>query len=270
MVIAARNWFVMKKLSRPSFRFLRHHKKAVIITLCGLILIAVATYGFWSRQQWTQYQPVYTSQYETVKTSLNKLTTVAIATDKDKELALRQLRTTSQSIDKTHATLCDISPFVVWQESVIISLKKQREQCYEQQSKLADLSQQVKRTVRFIEDDNVTAKLLQGLPQVDEVADTAWQGQVATWQAKSQEIAKQTVGQDFKPAQQLAVQKTAAVAAAWQAVVAAHDAKDKQKYVASQADLAVAYDGLDEIAVKTAQVIELLAKAVDKEYQTAF
>lgn len=260
----------MKRLTRPSFGMLRRHKKPVIITLCSLILVALALYGLWSRQQWTQYQPVYTSQYETVKTSLDKLKMTPVATDKDKELALKQLTVASESIDKSQMTMCTINTLIAWQESVFASLKQEHEQCREQQAKLATLNQEVKQVTVFVRDDNETAKLLKSLPQTDEIADTAWHEQVAAWQSKSQAIEKVTVGQDFKPIQQLAVQKTAAVAMAWQGVVAAHAAKDKQKFATAQADLAAAYDGLDDIAVKTTQTIEVLAKAVDKEYQAAF
>ena len=270
MVIAVRNWLVMKKLSRPSFAFLRHHKKAVVISLCSLVFIAVAAYGLWSRQQWVQYQPAYTLQYEAVKTSLDKLVTAPVTTDKDKELALKQLTVASESIDKSQTRMCTINTMVAWQESIIASLKQERQRCQEQQAKLANLNQEVKRAAVFVRDDSAMAKLLKSLPQIDEVADTAWQEQVAAWQSKSQAINKVAVSQDFKPIQELTVQKTAAVATAWQGVLAAHAAKDKQKYATAQADLAAAYDGLDDIAVKTTQSTETIARSVDKEYQAAF
>ncbi|HEX7484352.1 MAG TPA: hypothetical protein VF281_04365 [Candidatus Saccharimonadales bacterium] len=260
----------MKKLFRPSFAVLRRHKKLVILISIGLILIIFALYGLWSRQQWMQYQPSYTAQYQAVKTSFNKLTANPVVTDKDKETVLKQLTVTSESIDKTQAAMCTINTLVAWQESVIASLKQERQRCSEQQTKLVSLNQEVKRAVVFVNDDDVTAKLLKGLSQVDEVTDGAWQEQVNVWQAKSQAIEKITVSKDFKPVQQLAVQKTAAVATAWQGVIAAHAAKDKQKYVAAQAGLAAAYDGLDGIAVATAEIIETIAKAVEKDYQMAF
>jgi hypothetical protein len=258
------------KLSRPSFTSLKQHKRLMVVVFSVLVVVAGFTYVVWSKQQWDQYQPAYTTQQASIKTSIDKLAAASAVTDAEKKSIRESLQETSRLVGKTQATMCQVNPLMAWQESLVASLRKEREQCQQQAAKLGDFSIQLQKSVAFLQNDAAITKLFSGVAQPDEVADTAWGTQVTAWQATGAAIEKLTVSQDFKPVKQLAIQKVAAVATAWQGVVAAHEAKDKQKYLAAQAELSKAYDGLDEVAVKVTEDISTLASDTQESYQAAF
>lgn len=258
------------KLSRPSFGSLKHHKRLVVITVCAFVVTAVLGYAAWSKQQWGQYQPAYKAHQAAIQTSLDSLKSRTVATVMDKTKVRTNLVEVSRQIDAHSKGDCRVNTLVAWQAAVVKSLQQEQEQCRAQMAKIGALNESLKRIITFLNNDEVVAKEFTKVPPTDELADPTWQAQLNNWKSINQAIKKQSVSADYKPIQQLAVERTAAVAAAWQAIIVAHEAKDKQKYTSAQADLGQAYDELDRISIETTKVVAELAKVVEEKYQTAF
>ena|GEM_PF-4297195 len=211
-----------------------------------------------------------TAHITAIHSSIDALIDNPSATDKEKAAIRTSLTEVSKAIDGGSHDVCQVNAFAQWQESIIQSLKEEREQCRAQVIKMTRFNEQLKRVVAFLQDDQATAEQITKLPQADEFGDAVWQAQVTAWQSVSQTLQKRSASQDYKATQQLSVQTTKAVADAWGVVIAAHAAKDKQKYTAAQNDLAEAYDGLDGIAIETAKMMAELAKELEREYKVAF
>ena len=260
----------MMKLSRPSLNLLKHHKRLVVSTVCAFVVVALLGYAAWSKQQWNGYQPSYRAHQATIQASLDALTSQPVATVTDKTKLRTDLAEVSRQIDARSKKDCQVNPLVAWQAAVVKSLQQEQDQCRAQMAKVAALNEPLKRTIAFLGTDEAVAKEFAKLSSADELADTAWQAQLDSWQSINKAIQKQSVASDYEPIQKLATDKTSAVVMAWQAIIAAHEAKDKQAFTSAQAELGRAYDELDTISIETAKVMAELAKAVDVKYRAAF
>lgn len=258
------------KLSHPSLGLLKHHKRLVIITVCAFVVTAVLGYAAWSKQQWSDYQPSYEAHQASIQASLDALKSRPVATVADKTKLRTDLADVSHQIDTRSKKDCQVNPLVGWQAAAMKSLQQEQERCRAQAAKIEVLNESLKRIIAFLNNDEAVAKEFAKVSSVDEVADAAWQAQLDAWKSINQAIKKQSVTGDYKPIQQLAIERTDAVAVAWQAIIAAHGAKDKQKLMSAQDALGQAYDGLDSISIETTKVMANLAKVVEEKYQTAF
>jgi hypothetical protein len=260
----------MMKLSRPSLNLLKNHKRLVIITVCAFVVVALLGYAAWSKHQWNEYQPSYRTHQAAIQASLDALTSRPVTTATDKAKVRTDLAEVSRQIDARSKKDCQVSPLVAWQVTMVKSLQQEQDQCRAQMAKVTALNEPLKRIVAFLGTDEAVAKEFAKLSSADELADTAWQGQLDSWQSINQAIQKQSVARDYAPIQKLAIEQTDAVAAAWRAIIAAHGAKDKQAFTNAQAGLGQAYDELDTISIETNKVAAELAKAVEVKYRAAF
>ena len=260
----------MMKVSRPSLSLLKHHKRLVIITICAFVVAALLGYVAWSKQQWSEYQPSYRAHQATIQASLDALRSQPVTTATDKAKVRTNLAEVSRQIDARSKKDCQVNPLIAWQAAAMKSLQQEQDQCRLQMAKIVALNEPLKRIVTFLDTDEAVAKEFAKQSSADELADTAWQAQLDSWQSINQTIKKQSVASDYEPIQKLATEKTNAVVVAWQAIIAAHEAKDKQAFVSAQAELGRAYDELDTVSIETAKVMAELAKAVEVKYQTAF
>jgi hypothetical protein len=126
------------------------------------------------------------------------------------------------------------------------------------------LSGPLQKVIAYIRDDNKLAAILATAPQSGELADTTWEAQVISWQKMITDIEGTTVSPVFTSVKVLAVTRSVAVKDAWQAVIAAHQAKDKAKYLAAQDDLAHALDELNEITITSEKELMPLTAELEK------
>jgi hypothetical protein len=258
------------KLSRPSFGLLKHHKRLVVVTICAFVIATMLGYAAWSKQQWSEYHPSYVAHQTAIRASLDSLKSRSVTAVVDKTKVRTDLVEVSRQIETRGKGSCQVNSLVAWQAALMKSLQQEQEQCQAQMVKLAALNEPLKRLIAFLNNDEAVAKELGRVSSTDEVADTAWQAQLDVWQSVNQAIKKQSVAGDYKSVQTLAVEKTNTVVTAWQAIIAAHSAKDKQAFMSAQSGLGQAYDELDMVSIETAKVAASLAKAVEEKYQDAF
>ncbi|MET0980113.1 MAG: hypothetical protein ABWX90_02555 [Candidatus Saccharimonadales bacterium] len=227
-----------------------HPKKLVIILTCVLlVVIGVSVYAFWSKSVWDAYQPSYINQHQNLKNDINKLVKAPTTTSDDRKVVLSGLEHASQQTDMSSQTMCRVHSAVAWQTKVWRNLESAQAACVETMTNLSKIGSPLQKATAYIKDDNKLAAILAAVPQSGELADDAWQSQIDSWQKAETEASAMTVSPAFSPVKKLAVSQLSAVKAAWQAVVAAHQAKDKTKYLAAQDNLATALDELNEIPI---------------------
>lgn len=242
-----------------------HSKKRLVIFVgIFLVLVLAVAYTLWSKQTWDAYRPTYTQQEQDIKTDLTTVATAKVTTAEERTKVLAHLVTLTDKIATTDQAVCHIHPFLAWQAKLGKALAAAQADCSAMVSRVAQLQAPLKKVTTYTKNDNELAAILAGIPQTGELADDTWDKQVLLWQDCASAIDKLSVGTDFVPVKQSALTKVSAVRDAWQAVIAAHQAKDKAKYVAAQGGLAQSLDGLNEISVTSEKELSGLVKELEK------
>jgi hypothetical protein len=234
-----------------------------------LILIGVVSYGLWSKQTWDAYQPTYTQRHQAIIADVTAITTAKATTDKERRDVLTSLKKLTEKIQTTDQTVCHTHPLIAWQVKISNELNAAQSSCAAMVSKVTRLEAPLKKVTTYTKNDNELAAILATVPQSSELADDAWDKQVSIWQDAGKAMEKLSVSSEFTPVKQLATAKTLSVRDAWQAVIAAHQAKDKSKYLAAQGDLARALDALNEITVLSEKELQPLRTELEKATSVA-
>jgi hypothetical protein len=242
------------------------HSKKRITILIGILLIIImaGSYTLWSKQMWDAYQPAYIQRHQTLKDDIDKLIKAPTATPQDRKAVLGKLENMTRQIDVFGQKLCDVHPAAAWQAGVWRDLKSAQNDCSAIMKKVAKLGDPLQRVTAYIQDDNKLALILTAAPQPGELADDTWAAQAALWKKTGTDIENMSASSAFTPVKKLAVTNVTTVKDAWRAVSAAHQAKDKVKYLAAQDGLAHALDGLNEITVMSEKELLPLTGEVEK------
>jgi hypothetical protein len=247
------------------------HSKKRLIIFAGVLLVLVlaVAYSLWSKQTWDVYRPTYTQQEQAIKIDLATVATAKVTTPEERTEVLAHLVTLSEKIATTDQAVCHIHPFVAWQAKLGKALAAAQADCSAMVSQVAQLQTPLKKVTTYTKNDNELATILAAIPQTGELADDTWDKQVVLWQDCASAVDRLSVGSDFAPVKQSALTKVNAVRDAWQAVIAAHQAKDKAKYIAAQGGLAQSLDGLNELSVTSEKELSGLVKELEKAAATA-
>lgn len=247
----------MIHLSR--LRSLRSKKRLVSILSATVFLLAIAGYIFWSKQAWAQLTPASTQWHQGVKADVDQVVTLPAANEAERDALTRRLLGISQKIDRDEDTICSVNRMAQWQRQVVPSLKDTQRACEDRLGRTTELRKEIDDVLAYVKDEQALAKLISTAPQAGELADGSWEKQMVGWESTAKAAEKMTVSDSFRPTQQVAVKRLASVKVAWQEVIAAHQAKDKQKYLAAQNALASAIDSLNEVATVSQQTFTRLA-----------
>lgn len=251
-------------ISLPRMRLLRSKKRIAVLVAMLVVVISIGCYGLWSKQTWDAYQPAYMQQHQNLKNDINKLVQAPTATPEDRTAILKGLESVSRQTDVSSQRQCQVSPVVAWQAKVWRNLEAAQDNCATTMTSATKLGSPLQKVTAYIQDDNKLAAILATAPQSGELADSTWEAQVASWQKMITDIEGTTVSPAFVSVKTLAATRTTAVKDAWQAVIAAHQAKDKAKYLAAQDDLARALDELNEITITSEKELTPLTTELEK------
>jgi hypothetical protein len=251
-------------ISLSRLRPLRSKKHVIILVGSVLVLISAGSYVLWSKQVWDAYQPTYTQWHQTLKTDIAALAEAPTASPDDRKAVLSSFERVTKQADVANQTLCQIHPAVAWQANIWHNLQAVRTDCATTVASAAKLGDPFQKVTTYIQDDNKLAAIITTAPQSSELADDAWEAQVTAWQKMTTDIESTSASAAFAPVKKLAVTQVTAVKDAWQAVITAHQAKDKAKYLAAQDSLAHALDGLSEITVMSEKELQPLTIELEK------
>lgn len=258
----------MRKLSH--FRLPQLKKRFIIVGSLLSVIIATGVYVLWSKQVWDDYQPSYTQWHQSIKDDTDKAVALPAASVEERTTALVALKKVTQQIGISQDKVCVMHPLVQWQQKLIAKLDEAQIACRKEVDKTTTFKTSLNAIVLYIEDDQELAKIMMAIPQPDEVADDNWEKQVIAWDGAIKSTEKLSVSDSFKPTQQLAIAQMTKMKAAWQGVIAAHQAKDKAAYLTAQGALASAIDELDMIATTSQKTVADLSRQLEAASDATF
>jgi hypothetical protein len=263
MVISIR-YHDMMRLSR--LRQMRS-KKYLIIASLVLAAFLVGGYILWSKQVWAQYTDIYVKWHQELNTEIKAVSGLPTTTVKEQDALLDRLDGMSQRISSQQAALCATTPLVQWQQRVISAYESAQNDCQKKMTAVVSFQKQLDSVIAYIKNDQELAKILATATPAGELADGVWGDQVSMWSKAIDSTGKLAVSAAFKPTQQQALDRMTAVKVAWQELIAAHQLKDKAKYVEAQNTLGASYDGLNSIMVDSEKRLLVLSSSLNSAYE---
>lgn len=257
----------MMRLSR--LRPLRSKKYLLIISSLVLVVL-LGSYILWSKQTWAQFTPSYTQWQQGVQGDIEEINALPVSTSKEQDVVAAKLTDVSSRIEADYHTLCVLSPLVQWQQKVVSAFHDATISCQKMVANTVTFQKQLATVMAYNAADQALSKIIASVPQSGDLADDSWKKQVAAWDDAVKAAEKMSVSDTFKPTQQLAIKHMMTTKAAWQEIIAAHQAKDKPKYLAAQNTLASAIDGFDEISVTSQQTFTKLSSELEAATAVAF
>ncbi len=255
----------MKLTNKPAVRFLRTHRRAVIVVLlCVGVIGVLGGYGLWSKYVWDGYQTRYVALQNDVHTQLGATLALRADTQQERRVKVASFGKLTTTITSTEGTLCQVNQLVGWQRS-FADLHRREEQCRKTQQSLLQLRDKLKNVVGYLQNDQALAGHLATIHTQPELSEGEWEGQLAAWRTAANAIKTMPVEKAFAPVQQAAATASQGVVAAWEEVIAAHQAKDKARYLKAVDALAQAYGALSALQATSS----LQLKGVSGEFQSA-
>jgi hypothetical protein len=259
------------KLATQLRPFLGRHRRAVIITsICIVLLALIAGYAVWSTNTWKEYKVAREKWQSSLQKSVDTALALPATNHEERSRKMTKFKSVSSDITSAKESLCTISSLLSWQ-LFIDGIKKEKQAC-DQQIETADaFSLKMQKTITYLENEQYLTKLvISSVASQDKLTEASWDSQPATWQVTVDAVKKMSVEAEFTPVKNNAVELTQSIQSAWKAVIDAHKAKDKSKYLEAQAKLVQSYDVLPQLAAKSTQQFETIARALQTAYQKAF
>lgn len=266
MVVATRDNGIMRL---PRLRSVRS-KKALVVIISVMLALIAGGYILWSKQVWAQYTPSHAQWHQDIKSEVKALTGLPTGDSKEEDALLLRMEKVSQRITSEQVSACDVSVLVKWQQQFIKEYDDMRMACQKTTADIALFQKQLAIAIDYIKDDQELAKIITTTVPSDELAEGVWEKQVVTWNEAVDATTNLSVSSAFKSTQQRAIERMAAVKVAWQELIAAHQLKDKAKYVAAQDKLGISYDGLNDISTDSEKNLAGIADGLRSAYEESF
>lgn len=247
-------------------------KRSVLMVGVGILLILaiVGGYMLWSKQVWAEYTPSYTQRHQEIQSNIKEAATLPVTNAKEQDATLARLKDVSSNMATEQKALCTVNIWVQWQQQMISAYRDAQDACREKASDITTFQNQLNLVIIFIENDRALAKIIDTVVPPNELADNAWGEQEVAWNSAIAAATKLSVSDAYKPTQQRAVEKMTAVKQGWIEFVAAHQQKDKVKYLAAQSKIGTSYDELNAIADESTKGLNALTKVLNASYVRAF
>ncbi|MDB5187242.1 MAG: hypothetical protein JWM07_714 [Candidatus Saccharibacteria bacterium] len=192
-----------------------------------------------------------------------------VPTAKEQSVVSARLKAISLRIEGDQHAVCGVHSLIQWQQNIIPTFKNTRADCQKIVASVVDFQKQLAKIIAYDNDDQALAGILSTVPQMSEVAEDAMEARMTAWDNTAKNIEKMKVSDAFKLTQQTASKHSMAIKIAWADIIAAHQAKDKQKYLAAQNSLAAAIDDFNEVSNTSQQSVAVLAGDLEKAFRSA-
>jgi hypothetical protein len=256
----------MKSLASSRIKRLFSSRRWVIGLIVTLLLLFASIYIWWSVSSWSGYENRYATFRQTEKKELQAALDMKTDTKDQRAAKLSALATSVKKLPSDDS-LCGISSLIGWQRILAGELKKREEACYKVQSNLIALRGSLDKVVEYLESEHALAKLLAVVPAGGEVSEAEWPKQAEAWTAVAKNIEGLQVSGEFDTVKTTTKSAVSAIVAAWNEVLAAHQAKDKARYLKATAALYTAFDGLETIPRSDTDKLRSLLQPVIEQYK---
>lgn len=219
--------------------------RARFITIGVVVMLLTAgIYILWSVNQWRAYDNRADQQYEDTRRQLADALALPVDTGEKKDAKRVALEAASRKA-KEEIT-CEIATIIRWQ-TVFESVRRQIEQCERQKAIAHIAGEELDAIVVFLRYDQKFAQLLEKAIPTISLAETAWPSELEKWKGLYAELEAMSVPEDFATVHQTTVEVVSMIQQKWAAVLTAHEANNRQKFIAAHQELTAAYDTLGTV-----------------------
>lgn len=248
-------------------RFTRPSRKLTIITVVALLLIAAGLYVWQSAQAWSAYERRLAAE----KSEYEKLQSAATTgSAQDRLTAIRELD--DKLPDRT--TLCDMNPLYAWQASIVPVLRNGVQACESAVKRLDNLSGPLGALRDYLDTAEKLRTTLADMAPAEPLNEKNWAklGLKTAEQARDSIMGLESRDKDAKQLLEQAKVLSDQLVKAWQTLMSANDAKDKDAFIGASADVAKSYTdfaGLaDTVDADIAKKADAALKAVSTPKQS--
>jgi len=242
--------------------FLKNHKKAVIFTTSGIIVILfIAAYAWMSYQTWQSTKDTHKVRKKEVATLTNSVLYNSKLSVSDRQVKLKQL--SSVKLDT-----CNVPGVYNWQRSIIGSLEALVKDCESSRTATEKVVSKANNLERYSSDEKkITEQLRKLKPVKDTILVAEVKNTLSTIKQSKLEITKASLAtQEGKALRTLANDIMTQADTSWTALASASDKQDRAAYEAEVVKLAGIYDRFSEISTLSANTYQTLLN----ELQAAF
>lgn len=228
----------MKKLANPKLiflpsRLLRTRWFVILVTVL-LVLASLGVYAWWSKTSWGAYENRFTKLQQNAKKQLEATFSLQSDTQQERQAKLGGLAKLSDDVSSL-GELCSQNTLIAWQR-VIKTYAEQEEACKAAQTSLTSFQGSLKITIEYLQNEHALAKYLALAPTQAETSETDWEGQLSAWRSVADSIKNTTSSGRFDSVKQVATEVSSGIIKGWEEVLAAHQAKDKARYIKATQD----------------------------------
>ena len=229
---------------------IHHHSKRwwMIVIVSMVIGLSVVVYAIYSLMSCSSYHE-HTQQWQTTtKQRLDTALALQATSPDQRSRRLTALKATTAYIRSSQTSTCKPARLTGWQLA-FEGPKRMRGACAMYSKKVGLISGQLSRVTGYLEDEaQVTNLLRPALKLSGTVNEASWQQTATVWSQAHTSISNLSASSEFNRTKQEAVSVTLALETTWKELIAAHDAKDKARFVAAITKVQEAYTRLAGIS----------------------
>ena len=227
-------------------------KKSTIIIAASLVLLAALLIFIYIRFSLSTWQDYNTANVAWVKSAQREIDQAVerplgenlSASDKRQGLA----NLASQQV-RDSGTICRPPASVAWQ-SDIGEIGKLIAQCNQRADSVRSEARSVQKSLEYLQTEAKLAKMLTAANSSATKSQTdaaKWPEVEATWRQLADSIKKMNGDNQFQEVQDVAAERSLAIADGWRDLIAANKAEDQAKFVEARASLEEAYAALKDL-----------------------
>lgn len=254
-------------------RRFRGHRRTVIIAGSSVsLLLILSGYVLWGNSNWNTYHASYGEWRTETKKKVDTALKLPATNTKEREEKLQALTSVSTTVTSRDRSLCRINGLISWQQSINATYKKWQQDCEAVQTAVGSLNNELIIVTKYLKTERALANILSTALAATskKVTESSFSVVLAKWKAALSAVKGLEASAEFAPVKAKAQKAVGDVAAAWQAVVTAHVAKDEAKYQKALTALSGAYSALDDIEKESSKQSTGLSQAAQTSYDATF
>jgi hypothetical protein len=252
-------------------RRLGGNRRVIVIAGVVVLLLVLGGYILWGNATWANYHSSYGQRKDETKTDIDTVLKMPASSTKERAAKLKALLSASEG-STSQDKLCAVNSMVGWQQAINGSYKKWQQECESTQASIDSLNSELAIIAAYMKSDQALSTVLsEALAATDKkVTETSFSSVLSNWKAAAVAVKEMDAPTGFAPVKAKAQKAVTDVEAAWQALVAAHTAKDEAKYEKALKTLPGVYSAIGGIEQESAKQTAALSKIVQSRYDAAF
>lgn len=264
MVITIRDCEDMR-LKKPGMK-LNSRRSILAIALIAVAFVAIGYY-YWSVQTWGGYDNTYTIfKQKNLEDTDNALALAAGSYDERK----RKIASLNEVADNIMAnkSVCDVSYLIKWQGQLFADSKSKILKCNESVGIMNDYGANLKSVVSYLETEQKIAGIMNSTASNQKQTEKTWDHQLAAWTKAVGDIGGVQVETSSQLMKEGALKYAEKMERSWKAVITAHKARNKAKYLEAYAELVKSHEMLASITSDSQSAFNVLAKKLQSSYDS--